>query len=242
LASEFDSQLKSALEREGVAEFGTVLADNSGEKAETLTRIVLGHKGLPDGSGGFIVFQNVIHGQYNDKGNGIDLIGITNDGTPIITEIKKRRDPSRDSLGQDSAGFENLEPETLALRDDILREREVNPALRERAKQHSERLMDGEPDSELSTEQMSGLWVRDRWFKLIKNDDLRAELEKAGVRREFLDVDSLKQAAYSPQWRTLLDGRTTVVVSSNKDNVTNRLLREALFKRGFNTAIIDLTS
>jgi hypothetical protein len=194
----------------------------------------LSYSGIPS-SGGFLYLKNVISGQYNEKGNGIDLIGVTEDGKPIIMEIKKRKYPNRDSMGQDNIQIDNLEPETLILQEDILRERKFNPDMREDALKRAER---GEPDPELSTDQMSKLWVCDRWLKLIKNDKLRTELSRAGIRQEFLDTQSLGHS----QWDTIMDGRTTVIVSAGKDDVTTSLYREALFKRGFNVAIIDLTS
>ena len=234
MASQFTPNLIAQLEREGLNHHESILEDDTGKKAESVARIVLSYSGIPS-SGGFLYLKNVISGQYNEKGNGIDLIGVTEDGKPIIMEIKKRKYPNRDSMGQDNIQIDNLEPETLILQEDILRERKFNPDMREDALKRAER---GEPDPELSTDQMSKLWVCDRWLKLIKNDKLRTELSRAGIRQEFLDTQSLGHS----QWDTIMDGRTTVIVSAGKDDVTTSLYREALFKRGFNVAIIDLTS
>jgi hypothetical protein len=140
-----------------------------------------------------------------------------------------------DSVGKSDVSLDAMEMETLALKEDILRERTVNPALRAKAEQ----LMPDEPDPELSTEQMAGLWTRDRWLKLAKNEDHRNRLLEAGVAPEYLSLNNLEHA-YSPQWRAILDGRSTVIVSDDRDGVTNTLMREAAFKRGFNVVGINL--
>lgn len=238
MASRFTPNLLAQLERKGLNHPESILEDDTGKKAESFARIVLSYSGICI-SGSFLRLKNVISGQYNDKGNGIDLIGVTEDGKPIIIEIKKRKNPNRDSLGQDNIQMDKLEPETKILLTDIQREREFNPAMRERALERAEQ---GGPDPELSAAQMSKLWVRDRWLKLIKDDKLRTELASAGIRHEFLDTESLGHAADTSQWNTIMDKRTTVIVSAGKDDVTTSLYREAVFKRGFNVDIIDLNS
>jgi hypothetical protein len=86
---------------------------------------------------------------------------------------------------------------------------------------------------------MAGLWTRDRWLKLVKDDVHRERLAQAGVSQEYLDLDNLG-SAYSPQWRDILDNRTTVIVSDNRQGASTTLMREALFKRGFNVVGINL--
>ena len=88
---------------------------------------------------------------------------------------------------------------------------------------------------------MAGLWTRDRWIKLVKNERQRETLAQAGVNEEFLNLDNLKNA-YSPQWSKILDSRTTVIVSTMKDDVTNTLKDQALFQRGCNVVGINLKS
>jgi hypothetical protein len=234
-ASEFKPETQAALKEQNLDDPNDALADNTGKKAESVTRTVLRSEGLPDGSGGVQCLKDVIPGHYDNKGSGIDLIGVTADGRPIPIEVKKRAG-DQDSMGRDTVPLENMEPETLALKEDILREREVNPAMQGEGER---RLTNGKPDQDLSTDQMAGLWSRDRWLKLIKNDERRAELAQAGVSKEFLNLDNLK-AADSPQWRTFLDGRTTVVVSGARDDVTNVLFQEAVFERGCNVAFVNL--
>lgn len=212
-----------------------VLSDNKGKNAERLSQIILSQHGLPDGSGGVVKFRNVIPGQYNDK-NGIDLLGVSEDGTPFPIEIKKRADPLSDSMGKDSFKSENLEPETLELIKDIERERAVNPVLFDKSLHRGIDL----PDPELSTDQMSDLWVRDRWLKLVKNEETRKQLAQAGVAESFLDVDYLTKGAYSDTWKKILDARNTIIVSQNKEDVTTTLLREAVFKKKTNVTVLDL--
>jgi hypothetical protein len=223
------------LRKENLFDREAVLSDNTGKSAERVSQIIFSQQGLPDGNGGFVKFKQVVSGQYNDK-NGIDLLGISEDGTPYSIEIKKRNDPAKDSMGADSFDPKNLEPETLELIKDIERERNVNPVLMEKYLNQQK----NDPDPELSTEQMSDLWLRDRWLKLIKNDEKRSQLAQAGVAASFLDVDGLKVRAYSDTWKKILDTRNTVIVSQNKDNVSSKLFREAVFKKKTNITVIDL--
>jgi len=230
-ASEFKPETQAALKRQGLDDPNDVLADNTGKKAESLAQTVLKHEGLPDGCRGVQPLRDVIPGHYDNKGSGIDLIGVTADGRPIPIEVKKRAG-DQDSMGQDTVPLGSMEPETLALKEDILRER----ALRGESERH---LASGESDRDLSTDQMAGLWTRDRWIKLIKDDERRAGLAQAGISDDFLNLDNLK-VADSPQWRAFLDGRMIVVVSGDKDDVTDELFREAVFERGCNVVVINL--
>jgi hypothetical protein len=236
-ASEFKPETVAALKRQGLDNPDEVLGDKSGKKAEATSLTVLQHEGLPTGNRERLALDNIIPGQYDEQGHGIDLIGITNEGRPIPIEIKKRQNPLNDSMGNDAVPLEKVEPETLTLRDDVLRERQVVPALRAL----NEGRKEGDPDQELSTDQMGGLWTRDRWLKLVKDDGHREKLAQAGVDEEYLNMENLK-SAYSQQWRKILDGRTTVIVSTLKDDVTNRLKDQALFERGCNVVVIDLKS
>jgi hypothetical protein len=232
-ASRLSTETKQTLSARGLDDPDAILADNKGGQPEQYAQVVLKQEGLPMTGGENERLQDVVTGTY-DGVHGFDLIGVAPDGRPIPIEVKKRMGTT-DSVGKSDVSLGTMEPETLALKDDILRERAVNPALQAKAEQ----LMPDEPDPELSTEQMAGLWTRDRWLKLVKNEDHRSRLLEAGVAPEYLSLDNLKHA-YSPQWRAILDGRTTVVVSDDRDGVTNTLMREAAFKRGFNVARINL--
>ena len=232
-ASRLSAETKQALSARGLDDPDAILADNKGRLSEQYAQLVLKQEGLPMTGGENERLQDVVTGTY-DGVHGFDLIGVAPDGRPILIEVKKRMG-TKDSVGKSDVSLDTMEPETLALKEDILRERAVNPALRAKAEQ----LMPDEPDPELSTEQMAGLWTRDRWLKLVKNEDHRNRLLEAGVAPEYLNLDNLEHA-YSPQWRAILDGRTTVVVSDDRDGVTNTLMREAAFKRGFNVARINL--
>jgi hypothetical protein len=236
-ASEFKPETYEALNKQDLMDFDEVLADGTGKKAEATALTVLRHEGIPEGNQDRLALKNIIAGHFDDQGHGIDLIGITDDGRPIPIEIKKRQDPSHDSMGEGVVPLERMEPETLALKDDLLHERQVNPPLRT---SHEGRQV-SDPDQELSTDQMGGLWTRDRWLKLVKNEERKEELSQAGVDDEYLDLNNFKYA-HSPHWRKILDGRTTVVVSTDKDAVTNKLKDQALFERGCNVVGIDLKS
>jgi hypothetical protein len=233
-ASEFKPETKAALRTQDLSGPDAVLADNTGDKAEATAQTVLKYEGLPEGNREAQPMKDVIPGHYDGK-HGIDLVGIAPDGRPIPIEVKKRAGESN-SVGQDTVPLENMEPETLALKEDILRERAVNPALREKADQLEK---GDDPDPDLSTDQMAGLWTRDRWLKLVKSEEHLDRLRQAGVAEEYLDLDNLK-VADSPQWRTILDGRTTVIVSDDREGASTTLSREALFKRHFNVVGINL--
>jgi hypothetical protein len=236
-ASEFKPDTYAALESQGLTDPDEVLRDETGKKAEATALTVLKYEGIPDGNQDRLGLKNIIPGHFDDQGHGIDLIGITDDGRPIPIEIKKRQDPSHDSMGEGVVPLERMEPETLAMKVDLLHEREVNPPLRT---SHEGRQV-GDPDQELSTNQMGWLWTRDRWLKLIKNEERKEELSQAGVGDEYLDLNNFKYA-HSPHWRKILDGRTTVIVSTEKNTVTNKLKDQALFERGCNVVGIDLKS
>jgi hypothetical protein len=233
-ASRFQPETSAALKQQSLDDADSVLNDASGGKAEATAQTVLKHEGLPSATADSQKLEDVIPGHY-DHMHGIDLVGISEDGKPIPIEVKKRAGIG-DSLGGDSIPEDKMEPETLALKDDILRERSVNPALREEAAQMADR---ARPEPELANEQMAGLWTRDRWLKLVKDDVHRERLAQAGVSQEYLDLDNLG-SAYSPQWRDILDNRTTVIVSDNRQGASTTLMREALFKRGFNVVGINL--
>ena len=237
-ASTFKPETRQALREQGLDNVDDILADHRGVKAENLTQTVLTHEGLPDGAGSTLPLRAVIPGHYDDQGHGIDLIGVAPDGRPIPIEVKKRADANLDRLGHDSA---KISPATEELRADILRERTYNPALRDKALDLAEKTAHGEskPDPELSNEQMAGLWTRDRWLKLVDDPERKEALLAAGIRPEFVEPANLT-SAYSPQWEEILNGRTVVIVSGDKSDVTNTLFREAAFKRGANVAVIDL--
>jgi hypothetical protein len=212
-----------------------ILDDDSGDKAEEATGIILRHEGLPDGSGEPIELKSVIPGTYAGR-KGIDLVSATPDGRPVQIEVKKRASKT-DSVGEGGADQGDLEPETLALGGDILRERELNPGLHYR---RDIQLGPAALGPELSAEQMAGLWTRDRWLKLVKGNRHRARLLEAGVADEYLDLNNLSVAADTPQWRALLDGRTTVIVSGFRDSAGSTLADEAMFKRGFSVVMLNL--
>jgi hypothetical protein len=70
--------------------------------------------------------------------------------------------------------------------------------------------------------QMDDKWVKDRWLRLISNDDHVKALEKAGVDPRYLDKDELKE---DPDlWKDIFRSKAVVVVSpEGKDAVTNHL-------------------
>jgi hypothetical protein len=210
-----------------------VLADDSGTKAEQVTQTVLKNEGLPDGSGGTIKFKEVVMGQHDNNNHGIDLIGVTEDGRPYPIEVKKRQDQSKDSMGNDRA--QNLLPQTEKLRQDVLRERVVNPAMHSRY----ENLPHGEPDPELSNRQMGGMWTRDCWLRLTEDPIHRQRLLEAGLNEKYLNPDNLDHA-YSKEWKEILDNRTTMIVSGEKDRATAKLMRQAALQRGTDVFILDL--
>lgn len=236
-ASSFKPETKAALAAQGLDDPDSVLADQTGGKAEETARLVLKQEGLPQGDH-TEPLKDVVPGHYDNRGHGLDLVGVNAKGQPVPIEVKKRSDPAQDSLGQDSA---ELSPEALKLKEDILRERTYNPAMRVKGEALADSAAKGMPelDPELSNEQMAGLWTRDAWLKLIDNPDQRAALSQAGVAEEYLNKDNLKNA-YSPQWNDILHNRTTVIVSGSKDDVTNTLARQAAFKRGFDVSVINL--
>lgn len=86
---------------------------------------------------------------------------------------------------------------------------------------------------------MGGLWTRDRWLKLLKDPARRSDLSEAGIKEEFLDMGNFERPE-SPQWRALLDSRTTVIVGKHRDRASGDLTREAVFDRGCNVVGIDL--
>ena len=233
-SKDFGPEIQKKLQAQGLDNFSSVLADNTGKKAESLSLIVLENQGIPDGNGELRALDNVIPGQHNRQGHGIDLIGVV-DGQPVPIEVKKRAGKG-DSMGKGGIRETTMEPETLDLVTSVLHERQHNPAMINEIRQ---RLARGEPDPALSRKQMAELWTRDSWIKLVKNDTRRAELEQAGIKSEYLDLNNLK-AADSPQWRALLNERKTVIVSSGKEGVSNTLMREAVFKRGFDVIVINL--
>lgn len=126
-ASEFKPETRAALKEQGLDESSIVLDDNTGGKAEAAVQTILKSEGLPTGDGQTLPLQEVVPGQYAGP-NGIDLIGVTAEGNPLVIEVKKRASTT-DSMGQDSVPLANLEPETLALREQILKERALNPVL-----------------------------------------------------------------------------------------------------------------
>ena len=97
------------------------------------------------------------------------------------------------------------------------------------------------PDSELSLDQMGGLWTRDRWLKLVKDEDNCNRLRQAGVSEEYLDLENLRNP-YSKQWQDILDRRTSMIITTDKENVSDKLYSQALFERGCNVAVINLKS
>lgn len=236
-ASEFSEETKQQLEANGVGNMDGVLADDGGKQAEKLTQVVLKNEGIPLQGGKRQDLTDIVPGQYDAAGHGIDLVGVADDGSPIILEVKKRQNPKRDSLGDSDVSSDKYEPETHALIADIERERDVNPSKRY---SYEHRNTD-EPDRELSNMQMGDLWVRDRWLKLAKDPENKARLIDAGVNSEYLDLDNLK-AADTQQWGDILNNRTTVIVSTDKEDVTRTLMKEAAFSRGFHVVGINLKS
>ena len=236
-ASEFQPETQQVLRENGLDNGDVVLADHRGKNAEAVVATIFGFEGLPEGNLERTKLKNIVPGHYNSQRHGIDLIGVTADGKPIPIECKKRQRPKKDSLGDDSISDDRLEPESLMLRDEILREREINPAMR----LTSENLGQTTPDSELSLDQMGGLWTRDRWLKLVKDGDNYERLRQAGVSEEYLSIDNLGRP-YSEQWRDILDRRIVVIVTTEKENVSNLLYSQALFERGCNVAVLNLKS
>jgi len=233
-ASSFKPETKAALAANGLDDADATLADNQGHRAEETARIVLKHEGLPQGQT-TVPLKEVVPGQHTGR-HGIDLVGVTADGQPVPIEVKKRADPAQDSVGKDSA---ELCPKTLKLKEQMSTEEAKLAALNLKGGTSAEGAAQGAPDPEHSNEQMAGLWTRDGWLRLVDDPARSAALQKAGVDAQYFDQANLENP-YSPQWNDILRNRATVIVSGDKDNVTDKLMREAVFKRGFDVSVINL--
>lgn len=240
-ASQIGEKLEALKESLGIKELDEVLDDNSGKKAEELTRMVLEERGLPIGDGNYLSFKSVIFGQYNEANNGIDLIGVTEKGEPVLIEVKKRSTSKRDSLGISNVQNDYFEKETIGMQNQIVDEYHKNFELLTRVNSR-QNAIPPIPDPELSSEQFGKLWSRDRYFKAIKNKEVRENLINAGIASNFLDINRLSSNAFIPEWEKILNNRVAVIVSSKKDNVTKSVLRQAIFRKKINTTIIDLGS
>jgi hypothetical protein len=180
------------------------------------------------------------------------------DGCPVLIEVKKYKQTSSAHLENRSVGGEQrqtLEPEVAAWK--AQREQRVLAYHRGQevtvdpesfyqhpftdywqqqrkwdefriAAQHDGKLPTQESDFTLPVQQMDDLWTRDRWLKLIKTEDGQQRMRDIGVDAKYLDYDRLRSAPDLPEWRDILDRRTTVVVSDRHGSVGKAMFLQAI--------------
>lgn len=215
---------------------------NDPDKAEAFAGKVFKLEGIPSGNGDTETLQDVVPGHYDQAGHGIDLIGVERDGTPVPIEIKKYDQPSAAHLAEQN---------TVQLEDDVKRwqaQRESQVMMHREGRASDARADAGDTwkpevsdwqkqiaqDSEqmnsgnLEVHQMDDLWTRDRWLKLIGNPQGQERLSNAGVAPQFLDYDRLKSSPELPEWQTILDRRTAVIVSDQQGDAGRKMFRQAI--------------
>jgi hypothetical protein len=224
-----------------------VLSDAN--KAEDYTARVLELEGIPNGDGGVDKFKRgVASGHYDKRGNGgvgIDLVGADQNGVPISIEVKKYQQTSAAHL--ENRSVERLEPEVAnwkAQREQAVRASQENHLTNIRSDAQDTwkpEVADWRRDiardqvrmaetatGELPVQQMDDLWIQDRWLKLIKTQDGQQRMRDIGVDAKYLDYDRLRSSPNLPEWRDILDRRTTVVVSDSHGSVGKAMFFQAI--------------
>jgi len=255
LKPETVQQLKAEAQHTPALKNGdAIMKDNTGHAAEKYAQVVIKSEGLPDGYGRKH-FNDVIEVKIDHNNHGIDLIGVEKTGQPNMIEVKKRAGIG-DGLGSPRIEASGLEPETHALMDEIKAERARNPLEQERVASRLQQAKEqwpnspekwGDYDEELSTLQMGGAWSRDRWFKMIKNSESRAQLQAAGVDSKYLG-NYAKNGSFEPgqlsnphsaEWQDIMDRRKIIIVGHERDQASMALARDAMFRRKAN--VIGMT-
>lgn len=247
-AARFSKETKSTLEQQGMTA-DKVLADHN--LAEDYAGEVLEMEGMPDGGGGTEGVCGVASGHYEKRGEGgvgIDLVAADMEGAPMPIELKDTINPETRSLSDYEV--KRLEPEVKCWKDkreaqvrakqqgslaDIRPDAEANwkPEVedwRQGIAQDEVRIQESKK-GELPVQQMDELWTRDRWLKLIKEPEGRKRMTDIGVNEKYLNYDRLRSSPDLPEWRDILDRRTTVVVSGREGDVGKRLSDQAVFER-----------
>lgn len=190
--AQHDANLNALMQQELDGKTGEKIAANVLEKE--------GHK-----PGGWIESQDgFVSGQF-DGVHGIDLVGATKEGKPIIVEVKETR------------GEAKLDDDPLKSMEGTRYEKPV--------------LQDGKwvvpkGDGSLSdVKQMDDNWVKDRWARLISDKSSRQQLFEAGVDMKYLNPHNL--TADTSLWNDVLENRKVVVVSpQGQDAVGNTLIEQ----------------
>lgn len=199
-------------------------------QAERYAAVVIENEGIPNGNGGTLrVRDKVVSGQYDNQNHGIDLVAAKQDGTPIIIEIKDYHQPSSAKLSDDSltGAHDPFEPEV----EQLMKTR------KEAIYQDHSCL-----DQPSEVKQMNDLWVRDRWLKLIKNEEGRARLRTAGVDERYLNPQIMDNMD-SLEWQKVMDNLTIGLVCDRSGNPGRVLVSQVLFeKRGKNIFTIYINN
>ncbi len=238
-----------------------VLADHN--LAEEYASRVFELEGIPDGNGGVEkVKGEVVSGHYEKRGEGgvgIDLVAADDNGVPIPIEIKKYRQTSAAHLENRSVGGQNdkkLEDEVArwkAEREKLVQTKqqgsevrisreafETNPSVEHWQRRVAwDELRMAEYKGELPVQQMDDLWTRDRWLKIIKEDEGRGRMRQAGVGEKYLDYDKLRDDPNLPEWQDILDQRTTVIVSDSGGDTGQAMFLQAV-QEGRSRAVIKI--
>lgn len=246
-ANRFSEDTQKALDETGLTR-EIVLADHN--KAEDYVSQVFEKEGIPNGDGGVDKPKNgVASGHYEKRGEGgvgIDLVAADQDGVPIPIEVKKYQQTSSAHLEDRSVGGEQhqtLEPEVVDWK--AQREQQARAGInahpdaaatwkpeiaewRQQVTQDQEKM---QASGELPVQQMDDLWTQDRWLKLIKTQDGQQRMRNIGVDAKYLDYDRLRSLPDLPEWRDILDRRTTAVVSDSHGDVGKQLFLQAVFEK-----------
>jgi hypothetical protein len=229
---------------------GEVLADHN--LAEEYASRVFELEGIPDGNGGVEkVKGEVVSGHYEKRGKGgigIDLVAADDNGVPILIEVKKYQQTSAAHLENRSVGGQNdkkLEDGVAnwkAEREKLVQTKQQGSEVRisreafetQPSVEHWQRRVEwdelrmSEHDGNLPVQQMDDLWTRDRWLKIIKEDEGCARMRQAGVDEKYLDYDKLRSSLHLPEWQDILDRRTTVIVSDSGGDTGKQMFLQAM--------------
>jgi len=143
--------------------------------------------------GGRIETQDgFVSGQF-DGVHGIDLVGATKDGRPMIVEVKETQSQAK-------------------LKDDPLKS--MQGTQYEKPVLQDGKWVVPEGDGSLSdVKQMGDDWVKNRWVRLISDDSKREELFAAGVKNKYLNPHNFTEDTHL--WDDILGNRKVAVVSPN---------------------------